>query len=330
MDSALLFAGALFCESYFDRPTAVEDSIRTLAERLYRRADWTWACPRPPAVGHGWTPEKGFLTYDWRGYNEAMILYLLALASPTHPVEGKAWDEWISTYKWGSFYGLENVAFAPLFGHQYTQVWVDLRGVRDRYMKERGTDYFEISRRAVLAQRAYALANPNGWAGYGPRLWGLTACDGPANGDFPIDGRRRHFETYWARGATHTVIRDDGTICPSAAASSIVFAPDLVVPTLMAMRQDYGERLFSKYGFLDALNPTFKLPGMMQTGVVDPQLGWFDTDYLGIDQGPILAMAENWRTGLVWRVMRRNPIIADGLLAAGFSGGWLDSLQAKK
>jgi len=326
VDTALLLAGALFCQSYFDRGTAAEDSIRALADSLYARADWSWASVRPPTIGHGWTPEEGHLPYDWRGYNEAMLLYILALGSPTHPVAPEAWDAWLTGYRWGEFFGQTHLGFAPLFGHQFTHCWVDLRGIRDGTMRARGLDYFENSRRAVLAQHAYATSNPSGWIGYGPRLWGLSACDGPVHGEFTLDGRVRRFETYWARGASFTEIQDDGTICPSAVAGSIVFAPELVVPTLLAMRDDFGDLVCGRYGFLDALNPTFRLDVPVQHGMVDPRLGWFDTDYLGIDQGPILIMLENWRSGLVWRVMRQNPHLARGLRAAGFTGGWLDSL----
>ena len=129
-----------------------------------------------------------------------------------------------------------------------------------------------------------------------------------------------------ARGASFTNVDDDGTIAPTAAAGSIAFAPEVVVPTLIAMRDRYGARAFGRYGFVDALNPTLKLPVRVQHGVVDTTLGWFDTDVLGIDQGPILAMIENHRSGLVWRHMRRNPHIVRGLRRAGFTGGWLDSV----
>jgi len=326
MDTALLLAGALFCQSYFDGPGDDEAALRALAESLYVRADWQWASPRPPTIGHGWTPEGGHLPYDWRGYNEAMLLYVLALGSPTHPVPPEAWEAWTSGYRWGSFHGEEYVGFGPLFGHQYTQVWIDLRDIRDAWMSGRGIDYFENSRRAVLAQQSYAMANPGGWRGYGRRLWGLTACDGPVHGTFEIDGKSRSFETYWARGASHTGVHDDGTLCPSAVAASIAFAPETVVPTLLSMRDDFGEQLFGRYGFLDAFNPTFRLDVPVQHGRVVPELGWFDTDWLGIDQGPILAMIENHRSGLVWLTMRRNPHVVRGLRAAGFTGGWLDSL----
>ncbi len=329
MDTALLLAGVLFCQTYFDQPGAQEDSIRSLAEALYARADWQWASVRPPTIGHGWRPESGFLPYDWRGYNEAMLMYLLALGSPTHPVAPDAWTAWTAGYRWGEFQGQEHLGFGPLFGHQYTQVWIDLRGVRDAYLQERGIDYFENSRRAVYAQQTYAVANPTGWTGYGARLWGLTACDGPVHGQFTIDGKQRQFHTYWARGATFGVVQDDGTVCPSAVAGSIAFAPEIVIPTLLSLKEIYGENIFKTYGFLDALNPTFRLQVPVQHGRVDPQLGWFDTDYLGIDQGPILGMIENFRSELIWRTMRRNPHVVHGLQAAGFSGGWLDSLAGK-
>jgi hypothetical protein len=326
-DTALLLAGVLFCQSYFVEAQAQEDSIRALADSLYARADWRWAQVRPPTIGHGWVPESGFLPYDWRGYNEVMILYILALGSPSHPVDPSAWDAWLAGYQWGTFHGQEHLGFAALFGHQYTHVWIDFRGIRDAAMRERGIDYFENSRRATLSQQAYAVANPAGWAGYGPLFWGLTACDGPLEGRMEIDGRSRQFHTYWDRGASFTWINDDGTVSPSAAGGSIAFAPEIVIPTLMAMRDTYGEHLFSTYGFLDAVNPTIRTAIATQHGRVAPGVGWFDTDYLGIDQGPILAMIENHRSDLIWRTMRTNPHIVRGLKAAGFSGGWLDEVR---
>ena len=329
VDTALLIAGALFSQSYFDRADAVEDSIRVLADSLYARVDWQWASVRPPTIGHGWNPESGHLPYDWRGYNEAMLLYVLALASPTHPVDRSAWDAWTEGYQWGSFHGQEHLGFAPLFGHQYTFVWFDPRGLHDEFLQSKGIDFFENSRRALLAQHAYALENPRGFRGYGERLWGLSACDGPVAGNFTIDGRELRFETYSARGASFTRVEDDGTVTPTAIGGSIVFAPELVVTTLMAMREDHGDRLYGRYGFLDALNPTFRLDVPVQHGWVDPEHGWYDTDYLGIDQGPILAMIENLRSDLVWRVMRGNPHVQRGLRAAGVSGGWLDEIGTR-
>jgi len=329
-DTALLLAGVLFSQSYFDRDDRVETEIRAVAETLYRRVDWTWASVRPPAIVLGWTPEQGPMPYDWGGYDETMILQVLALGSPTHPAADGLWGHYVKTFRWGVFHGQEHVGFAPLFGHQYSHVWIDFRGIRDPYMRAKGIDYFENSRRATLAQRAYAIANPGGFRGYGGRLWGLTACDGPLDGAVTIDGRKRTFMTYAARGASFTEVRDDGTVSPCAAGGSLPFAPEVTLPVLMAMRADYGDTLFGRYGFADALNPTLDRTVPLTAGRVVPGLGWFDTDQLGIDQGPILAMAENLRTGLVWRVMRRNPHIVRGLRRAGFRGGWLDAGDAAR
>ena len=317
IDTALLLAGILTCQSYFDGTDAVEIEIRGLADSIYRRTDWQWAAPRAPLVAMGWHPdgpERGFLGYDWRGYNEAMILYILALGSPTHAVAPAAWSGWTAPYQWGTFYSQTHVGFAPLFGHHYSHVWIDFRNIRDAYMQGRGIDYFENSRRATYAQRAYAYANPGGWRGYSDRVWGLTASDGPGDLKLTIDGQSRQFHSYWARGASFTEIPDDGTIAPTAAGGSIPFAPEIAIPALHAMRHTYGDALFSTYGFRDAFNPTFT-----QTSPA----GWFDVDYLGIDQGPIIAMIENYRTGLIWRLMRGNPHIVQGLCRAGFTGGWI-------
>ncbi len=324
IDTSLLMAGVLFAQSYFDRGDPTEAAIRRAAEELYERVDWPWEQVRAPAISMGWTPEEGFHTYDWRGYNEAMIVVVLALGSPTHPVAASAWGEYTKTDRWGRFYGQDHLLFAPLFGHQYSHVWIDFRGIRDALMRGRGIDYFENSRRAAIAQHAFAVENPNRYRDYGDRIWGLSACDGPMDATLTIDGRRRAFHGYTARGATAGDVRDDGTIAPTAAASSIVFTPELSIPAIREMSVRYGSRLYSRYGFLDAFNPTLRSGGAaVRQGRVDPGLGWFDGDYLGIDEGPIVAMIENYRGGLVWRVMRRNPHLVRGLRRAGFAGGWL-------
>jgi len=325
IDSALLLAGVLFCESYFDRANAAEARVRALAESLYVRTDFRWMQVRPPAMSLAWTPEEGFLPYDWGGYNETMILMVLAMGSPSHACGPAAWREWTRHYRWGTFYGQQHLGFAPLFGHQYSHVWLDLRGIRDAEMRAHGLDYFENSRRATVAQRAYAIANPGHFAGYGDSLWGLSACDGPLDSTLEIGGRRLEFHTYDARGASFVRIGDDGTVAPTAAAGSIAFTPELSIPMLERLSARYGEQVFGRYGFVDALNPTLDVDVPVHHGRVVPGVGWFDTDYLGIDQGPIVAMIENHRSGLVWRVMRKNRHVIRGLKAAGFRGGWLDS-----
>jgi hypothetical protein len=325
IDTALLIGGALFCQSYFDKPDERETAIRSYAESLYTRVDWHWAQSNYPLISHGWTPEAGFISFDWSGYNEAMLVYLLALGSPTHPVSRDAWETWTGPYQWGRYYNTPaHVGFGPMFGHQYSHVWIDFRGIQDDYMRARGIDYFENSRRQTYAQRAYAIANPGDWTGYGANVWGLTSSDGPGDLLLSVEGRPRSFFGYAARGTSFI----DGTLAPTAVGGSVPFAPEITIPTLITMRERYGERLFGRYGFLDAFNPTFTATVPVSLGHVYPGEGWFDTDYLGIDEGPILAMIENYRSELVWRVMRRNPHVLRGLRRAGFSGGWLDQVVA--
>ena len=331
IDTALLLAGALTCRQYFDRDDAADRQVRALADSIYRRVDWSWARDNETLVRMGWHPEpasqqnaRGFIPSQWTGYDEGMILYVLALGSPTHPIDPAAWTQWTKTYKWDRFQGQDFVQFAPLFGHQYSHLWVDFRGIQDAYMRSRAIDYFENSRRATLSHRAYATANPAQWRDYGPDAWGLTASDGPLDSTFVIDGRSRTFHTYWARGVGRDEMNDDGTLVPTATGGSVPFAPEIAIPALVAMRERYGEPLFGRYGFVDAFNPTLRTPGpALHHGRIVPGLSWFDTDYLGIDQGPIIGMVENWRTGFVWKLIQRDPDVVRGLCRAGFTGGWI-------
>jgi len=329
VDTGLFLMGALFCQSYFDRETDRERRIRSLVDSLVARVEWRWMLVRPPLIAHGWTPRGGHLPYDWRGYNEAMFMNLLALGSPTHAVSAETWKAWAEGYEWGTFHGEQYLGFAPLFGHQYSHAWVDFRGIQDEPMRAKGLDYFENSRRATYAQRAYAMANPSKFRDYGADVWGLTACDGPFEAKVRLAGREREFRTYEARGACFTRVTDDGTIAPTAAGGSMAFAPEIALPALMAMKERYGEHVFRRYGFVDAFNPTLNEAMQTQAGKIVPGVGWFDDDYLGIDQGPILVMVENWRSDLVWRVMRKNAHLRRGLVAAGFRGGWLDGAKGK-
>jgi hypothetical protein len=327
VDTSLLLGGVLLSQSYFDRDTSSEREIRELAEKIYSRVDWQWAQNRPPTISHGWRPESGFLRFDWRGYNEGMLMYILALGSPTHPVEPEAWTEWMRTYKdsYGKFNGQEFLSFGPHFGHQYSHVWIDFRGIMDAWNREKGYDYFENSRRASYAQREYARTNPMRWRGYDSEIWGLTACDGPADTVQIYNNEERGFFTYAARSTASIHILDDGTIAPTASVASIAFAPEIAIPAIRAFRARFGEHLYQKYGFVDSVNPSFTFSDVpLRHGRIIEGIGWVADDYLGIDQGPIIAMIENYRSGLIWSVMQNNPHIRRGLQRAGFTGGWLD------
>ena len=328
IDSSLLLGGVLFCQSYFTGSDATESAIRAYADSIYLRVDWQWAVHTSPVVSMGWHPENGFINSDWKGYDEGMIVYILALGSPTHPIDPAAWTEWTRTYVWANFYGQPLVNFPPLFGHQYSHIWIDFRGIQDAYMRGKGIDYFENSRRATTSQRSYAIDNPGHWRDYGANFWGLTAVDGPHDTTVVIDGMTRQFHTYAARGAAADYVMDDGTLAATAPGGSVPFAPEIAIPALVAIREKYGDNLFTNYGFVDSYNPTFQLPIQPHHGHVVAGMGWFDTDYLGIDQGPIIAMIENYRSDLIWKTMRKNPYIVAGLKKAGFTGGWLSTATA--
>ena len=321
IDTALLMQGVLFTESYYTQDTPQEREIRTLANKLFQNVDWPWMRRPDQRLSMGWSPEHQFLPNYWEGYSEGMMAYVLALGSVMHPLQPASWQAWLATNdkRWGEYSGQTLLNFAPLFGHQYTHSWIDFRGIQDDWNREKGIDYFENSRRAAYAQRSYAMANPGKWQDYGPDVWGLTASDGPGEVTETVNGQTRHFFSYSARGAGRDYTQDDGTIAPTAAGGSVAFAPEIAVPALREMKKRYGSHIYGRYGFVDAFNPSYHKGNTPF---------WSDTAYLGIDQGPILLMLENRRSGFVWNVMKSNPVIRQGLLRAGFRGGWLGTSSA--
>lgn len=329
IDTALLLMGVRSCGQYFNGDEASEAAIRSLTDFLCERVDWPWLQVRGSRICMGWRPETGFLADDWVGYNEALPVLILALGSRAHAVDADAWTQWTSGYPqhWGRVQGVEQLSFGPLFGHQYPQVWLDLRGVRDSFMGSKGLDYFENSRRATLSQRAYAIANPLGWRGYGANIWGLSACDGPADVVQIFQGQRRRFHSYYARGVGLARNFDDGTLTPAAPLGSLPFAPEVAASAIAAMYQRYGTAIYGDYGFVDSYNPSFAYDGPLHSGRLVGGLGWVDTRYYGINQGPIVAMIENQRSGLLWNLSRSDPMLRRGLLAAGFAGAWLGRAQ---
>ena len=303
IDTALLLAGILDCEQYFNTSDPTEINIRSLADQIYRRVDWTFfrnAAQKGLMIQ--WTPESGFNTGVWKGYNEMMIMYILAMGSPTHPIPGGStgdWNTYISGYQWLTLYGQTYAAYGSLFTMQYSHCWIDFRNKRDGFMTFKGSDYFTNSRRASLAQQAYCIAHPGhppsvsrpDNSQYSATLWGLTAGDGP-NG-------------YAAHGAPDGApgFFDDGTIQPTAAVSSVCFASEICLPAIQNFYDNYPA-LWGTYGFRDGFNLA-----------TNPD--WYDTDYLGIDLGPEVIMIENYRNASIWLRFMQNPYVQTGMGASG-------------
>jgi hypothetical protein len=336
VDTTFLLMGALFAGQYFNGDEPGEREIRDLSDKLFARADWNFfRSDGRKAISMGWHPgSRELIEANWVGYNEGMFVNVLALGSPTHPAPANIWQQWTSRYPsyWRGEGPTRHVGFGPLLGHQYSHIWIDFRGIQDAVMREAGFDYFENSRRATLANWAWCSVNRMKWQGYSDRIWGLSACDGPGDFERMFNGELRQFHGYAARGPLiEPEGLDDGTIAPTAALGSLPFAPEIVVPSAEAMLRVHGDRIFRKYGFVDSFNPSFTFTdARVATGSVDPKLGWVASDYLGIDQGPILLQAANYRDDFIWRHMRRVPAIRRGLQRAGFTGGWLASGPAQR
>jgi hypothetical protein len=288
IDTALLLGGVLDAKQYFDGTNSDETAIRSTADAIFNRVDWNWMTQGTNVLAMGWFPGSGFINSSWVGYNEAMLLYCLGLGTATNPLPASSWSSWASGYTWATYYGYSYIPFPPLFGHQYSHCWIDFRHIGDAFMNSHDSTYFENSRRASLAQRAYCIANPLSHVGYNGTVWGLTACDGPSG--------------YSAHGAPPAE-GDDGTIAPTAAGGSIAFTPEYSIPTLRYFYTNYRPRIWTAYGFRDGFN-----------------LGasWVAADELGIDQGPIVIMIENYRTQRVWQRFMRNAEVQRGLQRAGF------------
>lgn len=311
IDTALLLAGALTAARYFDADTAGEMELRELVDTLYRRVDWCWAQGGKATIRQGWKPECGFLNYGWDGYNEGIVLYVLALGSPTHPIAGDHYTAWTETYQWENLYGYDFLYAGPLFIHQFSHAWIDLRGIQDPFMREKDCDYFENSRRATEVQREYARRNPLEFEGYDEDCWGLTACDGPSRALPELAGTQRRLFGYAARGVPYGP--DDGTLGGWSALASLPFAPASALRAARSMARRYPEMLPGRQ-YASSFNP----------GLTGANGGvWVSRGHFGLDQGIVLMMIENHRSDLIWRLLRGCSFIADGLRRGGFRGGWL-------
>ena len=275
IDTALLLAGVLTVRQYFND----DREIKRLATMIYERVDFGWMLNGDQfLLSHGWKPETGFLKARWDTYSEDTILYLLAIASPSHPISARSWYAlWRDRYRYAGYAYFTTIG-VPLFMHQYSHAWIDYRNRRE----SRGDriDYFENSVNATLAHRKFCIDLAYEFPAFGSNVWGITASDS-AKG-------------YLAWGGPPRDPAIDGTIVPSAAGGSLMFTPELSVAALRTMSEKYGTRIYGKYGFIDAFNP-------------GP--GWYDKEVIGINGGIILLSAENARTGNVWRWFMRNQEI---------------------
>ena len=331
IDTALLLAGMLHAAQYFAGDGDDEREIRTRAQSIYARVDWRWAQNGQDAIALGWKPESGFLANRWLGYNEAMVLYVLALAAPEFSVTADAYHAWTSTFNWKRIYGHEVLYAGPLFIHQFSHIWLDLRGLQDKFMAAKKTDYFENSRVTAHIHREYAMRNPHGFEGYEKNCWGFTASDGPADATEKFHGHDQKFYDYIARGAPFGP--DDGTISPWASIASLPFAPEIVLDQIRHLEGLIGHSP-AGYGFHASFNLSWAEPeatGVMCTMIDGQQKrAWVSPWHFALNQGPIVLMIENYRTRMVWNQMRECAPIKLGLQRAGFSGEWLGQVANAK
>jgi len=282
IDTGLLLCGVLTCRQHFR-----DAEIRRLAGEIYKRVDWTWLLTTNHTLSHGWKPENGMLKNDWDAYCELMLLYLLAMGSPTYPIAADSWQAWRRPwveYEGLRFIGTPTNALAPLFVHQYSHAWFDFRGRRDVW-----TNYFENSVAATEAHRRFCGGLRQRFPHFGEELWGITASDS-ARG-----------YVVWGGPPEHGPL--DGTLVPCASGGSLPFLPRETLRTLRVMRERWGQRTWGRYGFVDAFNPA---------------TGWVNKDVIGIDVGITVLMAENARNGWVWKTFMNNPEMEAAMGRAGF------------
>jgi hypothetical protein len=309
IDTALLLAGILTASLFFDA-AGLEVRLRALASDLYDRVDWTWALHDAPTLAQGWMPETGFLHYGWEGYNEATLLYILGLASASHPLPSTSYGHWTCTYQWENLLGTDTLYSGPLFTHLFSHAWVDFRGIRDSFMRQIDSDYFQNTQSAIAIQREYTARNPRGFTGYSRELWGITAGDGPRNSQTILTSRDRRYFGYMARGAPYGP--DDGTLAPWAMLATVPFDPSASLAGTRHLLRRYPE-VCVQGRFVSGFNPSHLTDGRP----------WVSEGWYGLDQGLLVMMIENFRTGLIWDLTRRSKLLEAGLKRAGFEGGWL-------
>jgi hypothetical protein len=294
---------------YFDGDQE-ESDIRELSDALYRRVDWCWAQNGQETVSQGWKPECGFLHYGWEGYNEATIVYVLGGGSSTHPLSSSSFTGWTSTYQWENLLNHDVLYSGPLFTHLFSHAWIDYRGIRDPFMREKNSDYFENTQQAIAVHREYGARNPHGYQGYDRNLWGITAGDGPDTQQLRQGGKDRRFFGYMARGVPYGP--DDGTIAPWAMLATVPFGAEAALLGTRHLLHSFPQ-VCTDDRFSSGFNPTLTHNGS----------SWLSAGHYGLDQGLLVMMIENYRTGLIWQLTRASAVIRSGLVNANFAGGWL-------
>lgn len=283
IDTALFLAGAIFAGEYYGDP-----GIKEMAKQIYERVDWSWMLNGADTLSLSWAPDQGFNKRHWDHYDESILMYLLAIGSPTHPIPASSWDAIARPV--GSYGDYRLIQMPPLFTHQYPQIFLDLKDQNDGH-----ADYFKNSINATLVNRAFCMDQAPIYPTYDPDTWGLTASDGPSG--------------YRAYGAPPGWASHDGTVAPTGCGSSIVFTPKESIACLRHLYEKHGDQIWGNYGFSDAFN-------------LDKD--WFSQLVIGIDQGPLLLMIENYRSGLIWKTMKRVDFLQMAMKKVGFRPGTMD------
>ena len=287
VDTALLLAGVLFCQSYFDG--AHPEEARSARSPTRSTAASTGSGHRRARRRSAWAGRRRTASSPTTGAATTRRCWSTSSRSARRRIRSaEAWGQWTSTYdqSWGTVFGQEHLDFAPLFGHQYSHVWIDFRGIQDAYMRRRGIDYFENSRRAVYAQRAYAIANPLGCKATARRSGASPPATARRHRDRRHAGQARRSAPTRRAASADAAAHDDGTLAPTAAVASIPFAPEIAIPAVLDMHAATASTSTRKYGFLDAFNPSFTFTDVtLQPRPLRPGRRLGRHDYLGIDQG---------------------------------------------
>lgn len=290
VETSFLFQGLLTAKQYYTADNATERDIRNKILWMWEGIEWNWFTQNQNVLYWHWSPNNGWsMNHQIRGYNECLMTYILAAAAPKYAIDKKVYDEgWAMSNTFFNGKKFNNISLplgfdggGPLFFSHYSYLGLDPRGLKDKY-----ADYWEQNKNHTLINRAYCIENPKNYKGYSAKSWGLTASDS------------------WQGYAAHSPAEDLGVITPTAALSAFPYTPEYSMQALRHFYEDMGDQLWTEYGFADAFSE---------------QHNWVAKSHLAIDQGPIIVMIENYRTGLLWKLFMSSPDVQKGLTKLGFS-----------